>query len=310
MDIRAVIDIGTNSFKLLVMSADGGRVSVLADRSDVVKLGDGLVYSGSISGASMERGLPALVSMVEEARRAGASDIAIVATQVMRAASNPDVFAGMVKAATGLDIRVLSGDEEASLSFRAAVSRLPRKSSDIIVVDIGGGSTEVIAGEDGNITKEVSVPLGALVLHNEFLSSQGIVRPSQVDAARERARKHISAMAGDIFSGAKAPLTAVGIGGTITTLGSVMLSMAEYDPERITGRGLPLGEVERQIGLYSSMTAEERKSVRGLDPRRAEIVLAGACIVAEVIKLSGMDCIVMSDRGLRYGVMEDTFGLV
>lgn len=304
MSVKAIIDVGTNSVKLLVASCADGVSSVLCDLVEVVRLGEGTAASGRLTEEAMSRALGAVCGMVQRARALGAEGIAAVGTQAMREAENAADFIGRVRDACGVEIRLISGEEEAELSFGAAISAfgdLPEKAV-VCVFDVGGGSSEIIVGRGSGIRSRLSLPVGALALHGEFFKGLELVDGKTLTDARTRIRGLLTESPAPRLGGRD--LVCVGVGGTITTLASVMLALDPYDPGAIAGARLSVFEAERQIALYASTPLAERASIRGLNPKRADIILAGACIACELLLFTGAGYLTVSDRGLRYGALE------
>lgn len=301
---KAVIDVGTNSVKLLVAGGSADGVTVLRDRTEIARLGEGMSQEG-LAAAAMERTAGTIAEMTEEARSLGADEILAVGTQALRTASNASDFLRMVESRCGVRVRVISGEEEAALSFHAARSTFRMGESDCAcVLDVGGGSSEVVYGDGRKIEYRRSVPVGALVLHKAFFGdADGRVSRDVLEAAGNRVR---SLLCAEGVCGRGAQLrngVCVGVGGTITTLGAVMLELDPYDPDRVCGALLTRDEVERQVALYASVSVGERLAIIGMPPKRADIILAGACIVRELLAICG-GTVSISDRGLRYGLME------
>ena len=298
--VKAVIDVVTNSVKFLAAAWRGGSLSVLADEPKITRLGEGQGSRGAFGAAAMERTASAVEGFVRRALAYGTEEIVAVGTQAMRTASNAGEFKRMVKERCGLNIRVISGDEEAALSFRAA----SRTSSEAVVFDVGGGSSEAAFGLGGSLSWRRSIPIGALVLYERFFaSSPGPYGTDILDACRAFAASEIRAY----MTGVSAPsegCECAGVGGTFVTLASVSASVPRV---READAPLTRGEVERQITLYASMDCESRKKIPGLEPERADIILPGACIVAVLMDLFCLDRLAVSARGLRHGVMDSLF---
>lgn len=301
---KAVIDVGTNSIKMLVAQNDSlGEIAVLFDRSVVVRLGEGITSTGLLGEEAMLRGLETLSFFAGEGRVLGVSSFYAVGTQALRTAQNAAHFIQRVREKTGIEIRVISGDEEAQLSYRAAVHRVGKSEGIQLVFDVGGGSTELIEGRAGTSLRKVSIPVGALVLHDIFFA--GVDRPdaSLSLSAKKYVREAFEA-ARAIADDANGGLPLIGIGGTITTMARVILKTDRMNAPSLQGWSLLLSEVEQAIALFSSMSLEERKKLPGLEEKRAEIILAGACLVAGFLEFMCRDSLIISDRGLRYGVFE------
>jgi len=298
----ATLDVGSNSVLLLVadLHPDGVFRAVL-DRAEITRLGDGLA-NGRLAAAAMDRTVDAIAEMVRQARELGASEIAAVGTEALRQAVNAPELLGRLERELALPLRVIGGEEEARLSFVAARAGLPLEPGKLVVLDVGGGSTELILGTSERMERRTSLPLGALSLTRTHLVSDP-VRPEEMKQAEERLGQALDQQA-------LTPVEQViGIGGAVTTLCAVQLGLEPYDPEQTHGARLSLAEVRRQIALYAGMTVAERRRLPGLHPQRADTILAGGLIVRALMERLGARFLTISDRGLRHGLMEDRFGL-
>jgi len=298
--INAVMDIGTNSIKLLAARSKGIAFEVLEDRAVVSRLGEGSSESGMLSDEAMKRSLVVIEELARRAGDLGAPGITAVGTQAMRASRNAGDFIRMVRDACGVEIKVIGGDAEAELSFLASAGYAGL--GDVCLFDVGGGSSEIAAGCCGGINYRRSLPVGALSLFQKFFEHTA-GRAVSPDILEEAAHEVAAIIGGDNWPDAGVA-KCVGVGGTATTLAAVHLERSAHGGGSIGGAVLPISEITRQIELYSGMTAEERKSIPGLPPERADIILPGACIVRELMKYGGFNELTVSDRGLRYGVMQ------
>ncbi len=299
---KAVIDIGSNSVKFFVGEPDAdGTVRTVFDTSDVVRLAEGLDKTGRIGPAPMERNVRSVARFAEEARALGADEIVCVGTMALRSASNSDAFVRRVKKACGVDVRILPGEEEARLSYLAVLSGLPVGSRDIVVFDTGGGSTEFIFGRGSEIRKRFSVNVGSVRITETCLSGDPVTDEAVRTALRTIDREFAEA-------GVKgAPEAIVGIGGNVTTMAAVNRGLAAYDASAIQGSRLTREDVASQIALYAASTIERRKTIPGLPPKRADIILAGACIVRVILDRLGCPELTVSSRGLRHGLAAELF---
>jgi exopolyphosphatase / guanosine-5'-triphosphate,3'-diphosphate pyrophosphatase len=299
----AVIDVGTNSvkFHLSDRRPDGSWHSV-ADRAIVTRLGEGARQTGRLGSEPMERTAEAIAGMAEEARRHRVGAIAAVGTAGLRAAANGADFVAAVEARCSVPIEVISGEEEAHLAYRAATAALPMPGS-CVVFDTGGGSSQFSFGEGDRVEEQFSVEVGAARFTEEF-GLDGATSPQRLAEARAE-------MAADLarLDGRPPPDALLGMGGAVTNLAAVRHGLAEYDPDVVQGTVLDRAEIDRQIELYRTRDAAERRSIVGLRPQRAETILAGAAIVRTVLDRLGVDSLTVSDRGLRYGVLAERFGL-
>lgn len=302
MSRKAIIDIGSNSIKFFVgeLAADRTITTVL-DTNDIARLGEGLDKTGLISPEAMERNVAAVAAFRAKAEELGADQVVAVGTMALRNAKNSGEFVEKVKAACGVEVQIIPGEEEARLSYLAILSGLPLQGGDLVVFDTGGGSTEFIFGHGTEVTKRFSVNLGAVRITENYLKSDPVT-PDEVAAALAQIDKEF-AQAG--VEGSPAQL--VGMGGTVTSMGAVKHKMAKYDPDVIQGSALTRGDIKAQIDEYSAKTIEERRSITGLQPKRADVILAGACILDVITRRLGVDQLTISDRGLRHGLAYDLF---
>ncbi len=298
----AVVDVGTNSVKLHVgeRTADGAWQTV-ADRAVVTRLGEGLDEDNLLQAEPIRRTADAVVDMVEESRSLGAEQIAAVATAGMRIAKNSDKLIGAVRDRCGVEIEVISGEDEARLAYIAATSELELGDGRLVVFDTGGGSSQFSFGRPGHVEERFSVDVGAARYTARF-GLGSVVSDDALAEARE-------AIATDLarLDGRPRPDALVGMGGANTNLAAVSHHLAAYDPEVIHGTVLDREEIDRQIDLYAPRTADERREIVGLQPARAEVILAGALIVRTVLEKLQCDELRVSDRGLRHGVLVERF---
>lgn len=300
----ATIDIGTNSVKLLIAERDGaGRFLPLLDTMRTTRLGEGF-HARRLSEVAMRRTLDTLREYAMQCQQWGVEQIAAVGTASLRQADNQAEFLRRARN-LGIDVEVIAGEEEARLSF-LAVSRDPRwrQAGSLLVIDIGGGSTEVIVGSgaQGKILLRESLPIGAVRLTEATLLSD----PPSVQHMASANRMVATALDG--FEMRLSECVAVGVGGTLATMGAVHLQVPTLDPERIHGTRLTLADVEAQVTRYAALTIEERKQIVGLEPSRADIILGGAIILCHILCKTHLDAVAVSCRGLRWGVLYDRFG--
>ena len=299
----AVIDVGTNSVKFHIgeRSADGTwRTAV--DRAEVTRLGEGVDQSGGFIDEALTRTVDAIGGMVDEARRHGVSAVAAVGTAGFRMAANRSAAIAAIRERTGVTVEVIHGEEESELAYLATTAALGPTDGSIVVFDTGGGSTQFTFGHGGKVDERFSVDVGA-VRYTERFGLDAAVATSVLVEVR-------AAIAADLsrLDHRPSPDVLVGMGGAITNLTAVMHGLEVYDPERVHGTVLDLAELDRQIDLYRSRDADARRAVVGLQPARAEVILAGACIVRAIVDKLGMTELTVSDRGLRHGVFAERFG--
>jgi exopolyphosphatase/guanosine-5'-triphosphate,3'-diphosphate pyrophosphatase len=298
----AVIDVGTNSVKFNISERrPDGSWQTLVDRAEITRLGEGLEKTGEISSEAMTRTVSAIAAMAAEARDAGVSAIAAVGTMGMRMARNSQQFIDSVEQRCGVKIEIIPGEEEGRLAYLAVKAGLGLAEGSLAIFDTGGGSTQFTFGHGSAVEERFSLNVGA-VRFTEKYGLAGVISQEQLKAA-------IDAIASELtrIDGRPAPDTLVGMGGAITNIAAVKHQLAKYDPDVIQGSTIERAEVERQIELYRSRSLEERCSIVGLQPKRADVILAGACIVKIVMDKLGKDRLSVSDRGLRHGLLIDRF---
>ena len=299
----AVIDVGTNSVKFHLAERDArGRWRAVVDRAAMTRLGEGLDKSGVIGNEALARTAAAIADMADEARRNGAVAIAAVGTAGLRIAANREAVLGEIRARSGVDVEVITGEEEGRLAYVAARSGLGLTSGRLVVFDTGGGSSQFTFGHASAVDERFSVNVGAVLYTERF----GLDRAVPAGTVRDA----MAAISSDLsrIEGRPAPDALVGMGGGVTNMASVKHRLAAYDPDVVQGTVLDRAEVDRQIESYRSVDAEGRRAIVGLQPKRAEVILAGACIVRTIMEKLGMETLTVSDRGLRHGVLAERFG--
>jgi exopolyphosphatase/guanosine-5'-triphosphate,3'-diphosphate pyrophosphatase len=299
----AVVDIGTNSVKFHVgeqhLDLTWARV---IDRAAVTRLGEELAETGEIQPAPLERTTEAIAGMTEEARSSGAIAMAAVGTAALRNATNSAPVLERIRESAGLSVRVLSGEEESRLAYLAVKASTGLADGSLVVFDTGGGSTQVTFGRGDEVLERFSVDVGAVGYTERFGLDGAVSQTTLTEVSRS--------LADDLarLDGRESPEVLVGMGGAITNLTAVSLSMAVYDPDAVQGATLDVAEIDRQIEAYASMDAGQRRSITGLQPNRAPVILAGALIVRAVMGKMAKDALLVSDRGLRHGLIQEMFG--
>ena len=303
MPVYAGIDIGTLTLRLLIARIEAdGRLQELASERRIVRLGEGLQPSRRLQSVPVARALETVAEWMPVIERAGAREVMAVATSAVRDAVNRDEFLGEIKRRSGLDVAVISGEEEARLSLLGIQSGLPPGVDRFVALDIGGGSTEFIKVAPGQAPAMVSVDEGVVRLTEECLRSDP-VRPDECTTARSRIARHLDAVEAKL--GPLAGYRLVGTAGTITTLAAMDQRMAVYTPARIHNYRLSLETVRRILTDLITRTHVQRRELVGLEPGREDLIVAGTLILAEIMARFGFaDCLV-SDYGLREGVLID-----
>jgi exopolyphosphatase/guanosine-5'-triphosphate,3'-diphosphate pyrophosphatase len=298
----AVLDVGTNSVKFHIAEAGAdGSWKAVTDRAELTRLGEGLKEGGSITHEAAERTAAAIKGMVDEAHKAGCVAIAAAGTAGLRMARNSADVLETIRTKTGVKVEVVSGDEEGRLAYLAVRDGLPLAKGSLVVFDTGGGSSQFTFGEGDQVSERFSVNVGA-VRYTERYKLDGAVSSDVLGEAMKAIAEDLSRIAGR-----PQPETLVAMGGAVTNLTAVSYSMAKYDPDKIQGTVLTRAEIDRQIELYRATALDQRRAIVGLQPKRADVILAGACIVRTVMEMLGKNELTVSDRGLRHGLLVERF---
>lgn len=301
--IYAVIDVGTNSVKFnLGERKDDGSWRTIIDRAEVTRLGEDLDKHDVIVPAAIDRTANAIAAMAEQARDAGALAIVAVGTAGLRIAKNSDDVITAIRDRSGVTVEVLSGPDESRLAYLAVLKSLGLGSETLVVFDTGGGSSQFTFGEGTHVHERFSVNVGA-VRYTERFGLDKATSPHVLLSAQRSLSADLSNLDHRVT-----PDALVGMGGAVTNMMAVSLSMAVYDADLVQGATLDLTEIDRQIDMYRSMSADERRDIVGLQSNRAEVMLAGACIVRTIMAKLSKRSITVSDRGLRHGLTVERFG--
>ncbi len=293
----ASVDIGTNTILLLIAQVEGGRIHPLHEIEIVARLGEGLQKNGIILQEAMDRAIQTLAQYLKRSREMGVQEIFAAGTSALREARNSEDFLKLAKEKLDLSIEVISGEEEAQLSFLAVAKDLQEKEKPILVVDIGGGSTEFILGKGDQIDQWISLPIGSVRFTEEFLRSD----PVQEEEWGKMERKIRELLINVPHPQETASMVAVG--GTATTLASVEQGLEDFIAEKIHHFVLGREALKNQLLLYRSKTIKERKKIPGLPPARADVILAGGAILYLAMEELHCPAVLISCHGVRYGLL-------
>jgi exopolyphosphatase / guanosine-5'-triphosphate,3'-diphosphate pyrophosphatase len=301
----AAIDIGTNTVLLTIAAADAAGPRPLLQRATITRMGEGVDKTRRLAPAAVLRNLECLRAYAEDLRAHGSPRLDVVGTSALRDAEGASAFLDAAERILGVRPRVIAGDEEARLTFRGALSGLTLAGK-LLVFDIGGGSTELIVGEASGVAppeSRVSLDIGSVRLLERHVRSDPPEPRELADIEADIERAFASA--GPLARvHAHEPLTLVGVAGTVTTLKALELGLAAYDPARVHGAVLTLSAVEALCAKLTSLPLAERQQLPGLEPKRADVIVAGALIVRDLLRRAGAAETIVSDRGVRFGLLE------
>ncbi len=293
----AALDLGTNTTRLLVADVRNGSIDEVVRRSQITRLGEGVDGRRRLLPLPIARVRNCLADYRRELESLGAERALAVATSAIRDADNGEAFLGEVEWSYGFETRLLSGDEEAQLTLRGVASG---RELDVhaLVIDVGGGSTELIAGSPERVAVRISTDLGSVRLTERYLRSDppgegelsvcaAAIRSLLGERVPDEARTSVA--------------TAIGVAGTITSLAALDLGLVEYDAERVDGHRLTHDAVHAQLTRLAAIPLEDRRQVPGLEPERAPVIVAGAMILRETMRYFDLDEVEVSQRDLLDG---------
>jgi exopolyphosphatase / guanosine-5'-triphosphate,3'-diphosphate pyrophosphatase len=289
-----VVDLGTNSTRLLVADVEDGVVRELDRRLTITRLGEEVDVRRLLLPTAVARVRNVLADYRRALDARGADRTLAVATSAVRDAENGEAFLGEIEWSYGFDTRLLSGDDEALLTYRgvAAGRELPPGT---LVVDVGGGSTELVVGGPDGVAWHESLDLGCVRLTERFFHSD----PPAAEEV-EACRGHVRALLEDVPTEPR-PAHAVGVAGTVTTLAVLSLGLAEEDPALVHRHRLSSSWIHDRVEQLAALPIEEIRALRGMHPDRAPVILAGVIVVAEVLRRAGLDGLEVSEHDLMHG---------
>jgi exopolyphosphatase / guanosine-5'-triphosphate,3'-diphosphate pyrophosphatase len=300
----ATIDVGTNTSLLLVAEERDGQIVVIEDRAEITRLGRGIGTDGRLGQEGIDRTLAALSGFAVLARVHEAPIFAI-GTEALRRAPNAADFLNRAAALLDSPIEVIAGDREAELTYLAAQRSFPEQAKQtMVVIDIGGGSTEIIVARNGRVDFSRSLPLGSV-----RLSERHVHQDPPLASEVEAVTAEVDSLLADVpFPTEPEHTCLVGTAGTVTTLAAMAQDLRSYDPQLVHGYRLSLSALQKQVDRLAHSTLAERQGMAGLDPRRADVILAGAIILSQIGGRVGGGEILVNDRGIRWGLLMEKLG--
>jgi exopolyphosphatase/guanosine-5'-triphosphate,3'-diphosphate pyrophosphatase len=292
----AVVDLGTNTTRLLVADVADGRVRELERRSEVTRLGEGVDSSGRLADAAMERVLAVVAQFRRSIESVGAERTVAVATSAVRDAANADEFRARLREELGVEVRTISGDEEARLTFLGATNGRSRDEQ-FLVVDIGGGSTEFVVGNPGSEPGfHVSTQAGSVRQTERHIRSD----PPDPDEVASIAEEVQAIVTRDVPEQVRSDITrGIAVAGTATSLAAIDQKVEHGT--RVDGYELQLAACEQMLALLASLPLERRREVTGLHPDRAPTIVAGAVILVEAMRACGLESMETSEADILHG---------
>ncbi len=294
----AVIDIGTNSARLLIAKVVAGQVVEVQRRSTVTRLGRGVDLTGQLAAEAIEATCEAIADYVVLYRETGVDRVKAIATSAVRDAANGSAFVAELRERFALSAQVLDGEQEARLTYLGATSE-HRPTAPTLVIDIGGGSTELIVGEGSEIAFHTSLQAG-VVRHTERYLPSDPPTAAELEALAADVRALIGAAIGQNHT-SPAPRAGIAVAGTPTSLAAIEMSLDPYDPMRVHGHHLTFHSIQWMLSQLASSPLAERRQIAGLHPDRAPTIVAGVVILTEAMRAFGLDQIEVSEHDILYG---------
>jgi exopolyphosphatase/guanosine-5'-triphosphate,3'-diphosphate pyrophosphatase len=302
----AVIDVGSNSVLMTIAEKkDLNGWKVLLDVASITMLIDGFSKNSTLSDEAMQKTLDAIFKFTGIARGKSVEKIIALGTMGLRSAKNSDYFIATVREKCGVEIKIIDSSDEARLTFTGVVSDIKSSSKNLLVIDIGGGSTEIILGQKEKLISSVSIGYGSLNI-SEIFKLSDIVEDDMLLNAAEFIHTMLKGHNLQFIIN-KCETMPIFTGGSICNIASVALGLKTFDSNKIRNYILSIDELNRQIELFRSVGLSERRRIEGLDPQRTTSIIGGALIAKEIMKEIEVDKIIISSRGLRHGVIEEYF---
>jgi exopolyphosphatase / guanosine-5'-triphosphate,3'-diphosphate pyrophosphatase len=306
----ASIDIGTNSVLLLIATlGPEGEIRPLIEKAEITRLGEKLDLHGTLLPEAMDRTLKVLRQYTDLCHRNQVERIACIGTDALRRAQNTQEYLLRIQETCGFRVDVIPGKKEAELAYLSAMLDFGDIYPNLVVVDIGGGSTEVIwrkeVLEDTARLQIISMRMGSVRLTEAFLKNDPILNGeynTMMKTIEEKLAKDVGSL-----EFPEPPLTLIGVAGTVTTLSSIDQRLETYDHSKVQGSQLSYAGLKRCIEELKVKNLEERKQMIGMEPKRADVLLAGAAILEAVMRKFNADRVIVSDHGIRYGLLYQRF---
>jgi exopolyphosphatase / guanosine-5'-triphosphate,3'-diphosphate pyrophosphatase len=298
---RAVIDLGTNSVLLLIgQSTETGEIHVLQQAYRVSRLGERVFDTGELQVQAGKRTLAVLQRYARVIHKHQVQEVHLIGTEALRRAANADRFKETIRKQLGWDLRILSEAAEARFGYLGALDAIDSAGRDLLVADVGGGSTEIGYGQGARMRAHISLPLGAVLLAESLGMKRKLDLQDQRKVRKIIRRELATVRFPDRF---RLPVFLIGTGGTITTLAAISKNLKTYSAEKINGYVLNKNEISEIFKSLNRMTLSQRQRLTTLIQGREDVILYGSLIFMELMEVFGLNSIITTDRGLRFGYL-------
>ncbi|OGW41120.1 MAG: hypothetical protein A2Y97_12485 [Nitrospirae bacterium RBG_13_39_12] len=308
MPLFAALDIGSNTFRLLIGNVNKGRIDDVLYERRITRLGNGVHQTGKLQDQNIEASISALREFSSIVSKHGVKHLKAVATSALREALNSDVFIKRVSAEADISIEVISGEKEAELTLKGIILTFPESLSlnhqPLLIIDIGGGSTEWILYTENSPVEMGSIPVGVIKLTDSFIKTDPLSEKDITELNREIAL-HLNKLKLKIGNRIDKQTRLIGTAGTFTTIASIDLGLEAYSREKIHLHRLSLNSLRAISNRLIDLTLNERKKVKGLEPERADLIIPGIQFTINIMDFLNFEELTISDYGLLEGVLFD-----
>lgn len=296
----AAIDIGTNSMRLMLCEIVGNSIAKKEKELIVTRIGKDVSKTGMITEKSFVRNIDALKYFKNKADRYGAQEVFAIATSAVRDALNGKAFVDNAKSQVGIDVRIISGEEEAELGLKGVMSEIEDPEARVLVIDIGGGSTELVLGSKDKIDYSISIPAGAVRMTEQFVTDNPIITEDAANMKNKLNELFIEPLE---YLSKKRIDKVIAIGGTATTTAAIFHGLSIYDPEVVHNTVINTSVVDSTFRMLKDMTVQERYNVKGLQKERADVIPAGICILHHLLEGLKKDSVIISENDNLEGII-------
>lgn len=296
----AAIDIGTNSMRLLLCEIVGNSIAKKEKELIVTRIGKDVSKTGLITDKALVRNIDALKYFKNKADRYGAQEVYTIATSAVRDALNGKAFAADARSQVGVDVRIISGEEEAELGLKGVMSEIENAEDCVLVIDVGGGSTELVLGSKDKLEYSVSIPAGAVRMTEQFVTGNPISIENTVNMKNklnELFREPLE------YLDKKRIDKVIAIGGTATTTAAIFHGLSIYNPEIVHNTVINTSIIDSTFRMLKDMTIQERCGVKGLQKERADVIPAGMYILQHLVEGLKKDSLVISENDNLEGII-------
>lgn len=295
--LTAGVDIGSNSFRLIIAEIENNKIQkIIHEERVITRLAEGLIETGKLKEENIEKSIRILSSFRKTIEQFGVKKYKFIATSAVREAENAPLFLSKLQR-KGINVNVIEGKYEGILTFKGVNSAIDISSKNVLIFDIGGGSTELIFSEKGKVKTVESTELGVVKLSNLY-NFDGIVGISTIKTIE----KYVEEILGKFYFSEKIVQEAVATAGTATTVAAIDMGLSNYDYQKVNGYTIDISRIKRILDKLAGLSLKERESVTGLEKGREDLIIGGLIIMLSILNITGLKKVTISDFGVREGI--------